>query len=251
MTDTTKLAEAFGIIGRAFLQAAELLGAPPSVRIPKTKHRFRLDESPQPEPEASERRESKPTPLPVDDGAETDASPMRRTILIALAQFARPMSTRQIGLYSGKAHKGGAFVKALASLRADGCVEGGGAALTITQAGFAELGDWARLPEGSQLFQFWCSKLGTMAEQILRALRKHGGPMTPEQIGEATQKAHKGGAFVNALAQLKRMELVTGGTRAGIDLSPDLKRALDPMVRVYDTSSGQSVRVDARKGHTR
>lgn len=194
-------------------------------------------------------RESKPSRLPAIEETAGD-NKMRRAILIALAQFGRPMAIAQIGIYSGKAHKGGAFAKAMAGLRDDECVEGPGSGNKITQKGFAELGDWARLPEGSALFEFWCSKLGSMEEQILRAVRRSHVPMSRAAIGEATEKSHTGGAFAKAMARLRKMELV-GGSGEAVVLSPILRRAIEPTIGVYDKSSGNSVRVDARSGQAR
>jgi hypothetical protein len=200
-------------------------------------------------PDKVARRRQKPMVLPKD---EASRAPMRRAILISLAQFGRGMTPSQIGLYSGKAHKGGAFVSAFSDLKADECVEGFGAGSTyrITPKGLEELGDWARLPEGMALFEHWCSKLGPMAEAILRILLQHD-VLTPEQIGELTGKAHKGGAFVSALSSLKRMQLVVCPERGTVELAPDLRRAVAPSVRVFDKGSNTHHRIDAHKGHVR
>ncbi len=192
------------------------------------------------------RRESKPTPLPRND-APAGADKMRRAILIALAQFGKPMSTAQIGIYSGKAHKGGAFAKAISELRYDECVEGPGDANKITAKGLEELGDWARLPEGYRLLEFWIEKLGTMEGQILRAVSLSEQEMSPAEIGQAIDKAHTGGAFAKALSRLRKMNLITRGNRT-IGLSPFLRAAIQPTIGVFDRKTGHSVRID-RHGH--
>ena len=198
------------------------------------------------EREAAPRRESKPTPLPKDDGP-AGADKMRRAILIALAQLGRPMNNTQIGIYAGKSHKGGAFAKAMAGLRADGCVEGKGDANRITSAGLAELGDWARLPEGYALFEHWCSKLGPMESEILRAVRRAQAPMSNAEIGAATGKSHSGGAFAKAMARLRKMDLIEGRGVAVL-LSATLRAAIEPTIQVHDRSTGTSVRI-GRHGH--
>lgn len=198
------------------------------------------------------KRESKPSALPA---AEAESSPkMRRAILIALAQMdKRSMTPEQIGIYSGKAYKGGAFIRALGDLKAEDKVVGliGGKLLQITDAGFEELGDWARLPEGMALFEHWCSKLGEMTELILRCLLANEEALTPEQIGERIERAHKGGAFIRALGTLRKMELIAPWmTRGTYQLSAELRRAVAPSVRVFNTATGEHHRVDARRGHT-
>jgi hypothetical protein len=190
----------------------------------------------------AQRRESKPTPLPKDD-APAGADKMRRSILVALAQCGRALTNAQIGIYSGKAHKGGAFSKAMAGLRADGCVEGSGDANRITITGFGELGEWTPLPEGSALFEFWCSKLGSMETQILRAVRRSNVPMSTAAIGAAIEKSHTGGAFSKAMARLRKMDLVDGGGEA-VELSAELRAALEPAIRVHNTTTGASVRLN-------
>lgn len=195
------------------------------------------------------KRESKPSPLPAP---EADSSPkMRRAILIALAQTnMKSMTPEQIGVYSGKAHKGGAFIRALSDLKAEDKVAGliGGKLLQITEAGYEELGDWARLPEGMALFEHWCSKLGEMPELILRCLLTNEA-LTAHEIGERIERAPKGGAFIRAIGTLRKMQLVV---KAGLkySLSGELRRAVAPSVRVFNTATGEHHRVDARRGHT-
>jgi hypothetical protein len=241
-----ELAEAFDDFSRAAAKIAKAL------RDETTRIVHEAAKQAKATPDATPRApKQKPIRLLDHNDPEPKASnKLRRTILIALAQFGRPMSTAQVGLYSGKAHKGGAFAKALAELRRDECVSGPGSEMSITQAGFAELGDWARLPEGSALFEFWCSKLGPMEEDILRDLRPRSVGVSTATIGESIEKAHTGGAFAKAMARLRKMELVEGPGH-DVVLSPILRRALEPTINVHNTSTGLSVKLDARKGHVK
>ncbi len=231
------LSEAFAELSRAAARvSAALLAADHGseaapARTPKT--------SPGP-------RAQKPLALVPEEPAAQPTKTSRK-ILVALAQVARPMSAAQIGLFTGLAHKGGAFSKALTDLRADGLIEGGGASMVITAAGRAELGEYAPLPTGHALFEYWCKKLGTTAEKILRALRRADGPMSSAAIGEATMLSHTGGAFSASLTTLRKMDLIVGGS-AGMRLSPELLHAIAPTIGVYDKSSGNSIRVN-REGH--
>lgn len=196
-------------------------------------------------PEPTRPRKQKPLTIVPDEPAPPTKT--SRKILVALAQVGRPMSAAQIGLFTGLAHKGGAFSKALTGLRADGLIEGGGAAMTITAAGRVELGEYAPLPTGHALFEFWCRKLGATAEKILRALRRSEGSMSSAGLGEATMLSHTGGAFAASLTTLRKMDLIVGGS-SGMRLSPELLHAIAPTIGVFDKTSGNSVRVN-REGH--
>jgi len=233
----TELAEAFEALSAACARVAKALRA------------AELKSAKVASAETTEPRARKPARVPAVVTAPARKAPARRRILVALAQFGRPMSAAQIGAYTGLAHKGGAFVKELARLRAEGCVEGPGGAVRITSAGLEELGDFEPLPIGIALFEFWCSKLGTTAEQILRALRRleHA---SLDELGAETGLACRGGAFTKALAQLRKMELIVG-RGSGMSLAPAFKAASAPTVGVFDTSSGKSVKIDARTGTVR
>jgi len=189
-------------------------------------------------------------PLAITDDEPQPATKTSRKILVALAQVGRPMSAAQIGLFTGLAHKGGAFAKALTDLRALSLIEGGASRIELTPHGRAELGEYAPLPEGHALFEFWCGKLGTTSEKILRALRKANHSMSSAALGEATGLSHTGGSFSAALTSLRKMDLIEGGG-SGMRLSADLLRAIEPTVRVFDTTSGKTTRIDATKGTAR
>jgi hypothetical protein len=205
--------------------------------------------APHAKPERAAREPKPQRPLALADGQGTPAGfgKTTRKILVALAQLGRPSSAAQVGLLTGLSHTAGSFTKALADLRANDLIAGTGAAMTITPAGAAWLGEYAPLPEGHALFDFWCSKLGTTAEKILRALKKSRVAMSAEEVGVATALSHTAGSFTKALAELRRMQLIEGpGT--GMRLSAELLLAIEPKVRVFDTTNGRTVRVN-QKGH--
>lgn len=233
-----ELAEAFAEMSDACLRVSEALLAiadarpAPAVPQPETAARGRTraaDPAAAPEPEAR--------------------SPTRRKIMVALAQFGRPMNMPQLGIYTGLSHATGSFKREIARLRRDACVDGPGSALVLTGTGRAELGEFAPLPEGSQLFEFWCSKLGGTSAQLLRALRKQPGPVSMAELGAATNLSHATGSFKQAVAKLRRMDVVEG-TGAALQLTAEIRRALEPTVRVFDTSSGQTHRL-SQKGTVR
>src|SRR6478735_1212916 len=124
-------------------------------------------------PESAPRApKQRPLPLP-SDSAPDGMSKTARKILVALAQLRRPLDRKQLGIMTGLSASTGPFGVALAQLRRDGLIAGGGREMTITPKGIAELGDWTPLPVGHALFEYWCAKLGSTAEKILRALRRN------------------------------------------------------------------------------
>lgn len=201
------------------------------------------------------RAKSKPAPAPkLDLAAAIDSVPDREDltktetkILTALAQAGRPLTLAQIGTRSGLSSGAGSFAQAVAALRADGYAEGPGSALGITDEGLEALGPYARLPEGSQLFDYWCAKVGSTGAKILIALRQRHrdqqGPATLAQLGAATGLSHGAGSFAQALAKLRRLELVEGSGSANV-LTPEMQRACEITIGVYDRLAGKTVKVD-------
>ena len=168
-------------------------------------------------------------------------------ILTALAQAGRALSLPQIGTRCGLSSASGSFAQSVAALRSDGYVEGPGSALAITDDGLEALGPFARLPEGEQLFDYWCHKVGGAGGKILAALRQRhrerGGPATIGEIGAATGLSHGSGSFAQALAKLRRLDLIEGAGSA-VTLSPEMQRACEITIGVFDRQSGKQIRVD-------
>lgn len=201
-------------------------------------------------PVLTRKRAQKPMVLPTEADDPPRMTRTKHKILISLAQFGRRMTITQIGFYTGLSHKGGSFSKAMTELRQEGFVEGTASATTITNEGRAELGDFKPLPHGHALFEFWCAKLGTTAEKILRAVRASEQALTLAEIGQATELSHTGGSFSKALTGLRKMELVEGGV-SGVRLTPAFKHAIGPTVSVFDTTTNRTVKLDASRGHVR
>jgi len=142
--------------------------------------------SPRVKPEAKTRApKQKALSLLANVEAPEGLSKTQRKILVALAQLGRPVKMAQVGLFTGLSHTAGGFTQAVADLRRDALAEGPGSALEITGAGRAQLGEFAPLPTGHALFEFWCSKLGTTAEKILRALKSARHSMSAADLGRS------------------------------------------------------------------
>lgn len=168
-------------------------------------------------------------------------------ILTALAQAGVALSLPQIGTRCGLSSGAGSFAQAIAALRSDGYVVGPGSALKITEDGLEALGPFARLPEGSALFDYWCAKVGGTGGKILAALRQRHrareGAASIADLGTATGLSHGAGSFAQALAKLRRLDLIEGPGSA-VMLSAEMQRACEVTIGVFDRQSGKQVRVD-------
>jgi len=184
-------------------------------------------------------------PLPDrDDFTRTEVK-----ILTALAQAGHALTMPQMGTRSGLSSGTGSFKQALAALRREAYVHSQGAKTAITDDGVEALGTFARLPEGEQLFDYWCHKAGGTCAKILGALRtrhrERSGPATADELGLATALSSGTGSFGQALAKLRRLELIEGGGDSMV-LSDSLRNAIAPTISVFDTKSGKTHRVKAQ-----
>jgi hypothetical protein len=187
--------------------------------------------------------------LPVGAGDEPFAlSSGNRKILVALAQLGRPLTAAQVGWFARLSSTTGTFTQGLADLRREGLIDGPGSALTITARGLAQLGEFAPLPTGHALFEFWCDKIGGAGAKILRVLRPAHELLSAADVGEACQLSYTTGTFTQALADLRKMHLIEG-KGSGLRLTDEFRQALAPTIGVFNTTSGKSVKLDARKGH--
>jgi hypothetical protein len=197
---------------------------------------------------------AEPTPTVAAAGTDQpEITDYERQILTVLAQAGKPQSAAQVGLKGRVSHTSGSFVVAIAALRRDEFVVGKSSALQITNEGMRVLGPVPALPSGDELFAYWCEKMGAYCTKILTVLkhrhRQQRGAASSADIGEAAQVSHTSGSFVSAIAQLKRAELVVG-TGAALELSDELKEAVDIRIAVFDRQSGRTVKVD-REGIAR
>lgn len=180
-------------------------------------------------------------------GPVSEIMKTERNILTALAQAKVPLSLDQIGIRTGLSHKSGSFAKTIAAMRAAGYILGPGSAIALRYEGELALGDYTRLPEGPQLFDFWKRKVGGAGGKILGALRDRcrdqKGPGTLAELGAATGLSHNSGSFAKALAKLRRLELIVGKGSA-TSLCPELERAVNITFGVWSKSTGETVKVD-------
>lgn len=193
-------------------------------------------------------KESKPTPIPVESEDSGELTRTDRKILVALAQLRKPSSIVTVGVVGSFAHTTGPVGTSLGKLRRLAYIAGTKNDLQITSSGYAALGDFVRMPEGHQLFEFWRNKLPKPCGKILHAL-KVGGILSIEEIGAAEGFAHGTGPVGTALGLLRRMGFVEG-KNAALNITEEFRRAIEPTVRVFDRQSGETTLVNVR-GHAK
>ncbi|WP_065569707.1 ATP-binding protein [Microbacterium oleivorans] len=156
-------------------------------------------------------RPAEASSAPKAAGASTGAvGKAERAILAALATHGTKSST-QIALLTGYSSKGGGFANALGKLRSAGRIAGSKDALEITPVGVDALGAYDPLPTGSQLVDYWLSRLGKAERAILNTLvDAWPASLSNEEISELTGYTASGGGFANALGRLRTLELITG-----------------------------------------
>ena len=151
-----------------------------------------------------------PTPPASDDQKLTK---MQKAIASALATHGT-LSQRQIGLFTGYAHKSGSFANSLSGLRTRGYIEGGGQAISITSAGHDALeanGGYEPLPTGRDLVDWWLSRLPKAQTAMLGALLKvFPDPLSVDELAERTGYAARSGSFANNRSKLNVAELIHG-----------------------------------------
>ena len=226
-------------VAKAFEALAQAYESQSHAQAVATKRKPVASEPPRLDPAAAQALDAVPDR---DDLTKGEAK-----ILTALAQAGRALSTAQIGTRCGLSSGSGSFAQAIAALRADGYVSGPGSAVVITDDGLEVLGPFTRLPEGKQLFDYWCHKVGGAGGKILAALRQRhrdrGGPMSTAELGAATGLSHGSGSFAQALAKLRRLDLIEG-PGSGIVLSAEMQQAAEIAIGVFDRVAGKTVKVN-------
>lgn len=146
-----------------------------------------------------------------EDRGDTTLPAAARALLVALVQrHPKPSSLAQLALLANYSPTSGGVFKALALLRAQGLMEGGGDANRATAAGIKAAGDVPAIPNGAARLDYWYGRLPKAAAVILRVIAaSHPGSTTMETLcNEAGYSSTSGGVF-KALAVLRRLELIS------------------------------------------
>lgn len=167
-------------------------------------------------PDHRQQARSKATPTP-PAGDDQKLTRMQKAIASALAAHGT-LSQRQLGLFTGYAHKSGSFANSMSGLRTRGYIEGGGQAITITAAGRDALdanGGYEPLPTGRDLVDWWLNRLPKAQAAMLGALLGvFPDPLSVDELAERTGYAAGSGSFANNRSKLNVADLIHGGRDA-------------------------------------
>ncbi len=152
----------------------------------------------------------------------TDLGKCERKILQVLAQHG-PCEANRLALLAGY-KVGGGFRNRLSTVRTLGLMVGENtAAMVITDAGLAALGDVDPLPMGAALVDHWLNhpSFGKAERAIVTALVEHPDGLTAEQLCEVAGYEW-GGGFRNRLSTVRTAGLLIGKNTETMRAHPDL-----------------------------
>jgi hypothetical protein len=131
----------------------------------------------------------------------------------------------QLAIQAGYSSSSGGYRNSLGALRSAGLIEGGGEAISITDAGTDAAGDVEPLPQGRALIEYWLAAAGGKCErQVLAAVvDAHPRALTKEQVAEAAGYESTSGGFRNALGRLRSLQLIAA--RGDVALTETLGEA--------------------------
>lgn len=151
---------------------------------------------------------------PADDQRLTKSE---KAVTAALATHGT-LSTQQIGLHTGYAHKSGSFANTLSGLRTRGFITGDRSGITITDGGLDALeanGGYEPLPTGLALVDWWLAKLPkAQAAMLTELLAVYPDPLSVDELAERTGYAAGSGSFANNRSRLNVAELIHGTRNA-------------------------------------
>lgn len=192
-------------------------------------------------------------PIPIvgtvnDDDVPEGYSKVELRLLRTLVSLGGVASLALLGTCGGFAHKTGPVGTALAKLRRTGLLEGTTAALRVLPAGREVAGDVLPLPHGHKLLEFWCERIGSPGDKILRGLNQTHGTATIEEVGKLMGFAPRTGPVGTAIAKLRRIGFIEGSSKA-LNLTNAFQLAIGPHINIFDRATGREtlVRVERSK----
>lgn len=155
------------------------------------------------------------------DGTTSMRAGIRRMMTV-LAQ--RPgLTVRQIGVRAGLSAKSGTFRTYMGTMRSRGWVSEAGESMSLTQDGYAALGNYTPLPQGRDLLEYWKANMLRRGEARMLDVVAERSPatITDEELGQLAGIAHTSGTFRTYLGKLRSLDLIEGKNNA-IRLSAEL-----------------------------
>lgn len=143
--------------------------------------------------------------------APAGLSECEHAILRVLVARGKPSTRAQVAILSEYSARSGSFAQALAALRDVGYMTGSSNALEATLDGRKIIGHVPPLPTGRQALEHWRVKLGECEGAILQVLAQaYPAEVDRERLASSTGYSARSGSFAQALAKLRKLELVDG-----------------------------------------
>ena len=132
------------------------------------------------------------------------------TCLKKLVEFNKPLTRKQLAVYSGYSSKSGGFSSAVKDLRDKGFIEENGT-ITPTQAGINQAGGVELLPQTHEdLLRHWSNKLAACPAKLLEHLCTiYPEKITREELAIATEYSPSSGGFSSGVKMLRDLGLAT------------------------------------------
>ena len=182
------------------------------------------------EPEATEPEQSDDqltsAPRRKADASTGIGNGAARRLLVALVQSGKPLTRTRAAFLAKISPKSSTFGIAIAALRGAGFMTSlsGGKLLEATPDGAHEAGEVPPLPTGTQLIDYWGSRLGTGANQrVFMALARARGPMSRQAVAEAANVSLTASTFGIAIAKLRGLGLIVNAPGKQLALSQELR----------------------------
>ncbi len=157
--------------------------------------------------------------------AGASLSKAERSFLSVLAQFPAGRTRTQLCMLSKYSVTSGHVDNTLGKLRTRGLVHQG-QPIRITEQGLAALGHYELLPEGEELFEYWCNEVGKAGATFLRILAKPTliEGLSRNDLAVAAGYSIESGHVDNTLGRLRTLQLVERGQP--VRLHPDFREAI-------------------------
>lgn len=137
-----------------------------------------------------------------------------RNVLGVLAQFPKPLTTKQLALRAGSSAKSSTYTTALASLRKMALIDGRGD-IWITEHGRQLVGAGEPMPTGRALLEWWKPKLKTAEGNLLAALVDvWPDGLSSADLADIAGYSITSSTFTSGVAALRSQELIYGDRTA-------------------------------------
>lgn len=168
-----------------------------------------------------------PSPAASGDGSDRPLGAERKPLAVLASVHPAGMTEAQWAVGAGLKRKGGTWSTYVSRLRTAGRIVRQGDLWFATDQGLADLGgDVAPMPPpGSELVDFWSSRIPGAAPMLQRLADEYPNWMTRETLAEQLNLAASGGTFSTYLSRLRSPGLIEENGDKQVRAAPQLMEA--------------------------